>query len=545
MNTDKLVYVCLPFLFLVVIGNHEGMFYFHPPTTMTLSSLHYRRPLDFEQKQVHNLTITLQNMEYDGLLGLVIEHITVRVVARNEHVPKFTGDSNVLTVKENTPVGTSIERFNVTDLDSNDKLVFSLAQTPDNEFFHIDENTGELIVARSLDYEEIREIFLILVVEDGLYSSFKEISIKIQNENDNHPFFTKERYLLNVTETVMPGSPLLKMDVNDLDFDEVRLEITDGNEENLFGVAETNIIVKEKLVAGRKYVLKIVAYDKENLRSLNETLVKVDVIRDSSKYTTTRAPYLKVFREDFYDVLILESIKVGTVIHRFQPYSVSDLLTFRLKEIGNFQKSSFKITDEGSIVLSSKLDLREISTHYLVISACASNAKEICELCQVTINVKPDPNDWPRFQKKRYAASISESSKPGDLLQVLKMRGRLKTGVKFKVVDDVYHQTYLKKGKQNAKLYLNSTLNHTLQQTFQLSVVMYREPNDTIIVTIDRCTVEVQVLKAGLHGGNVVTVYSDQEDSFLNWKYLVLLVSLILILVLLLVVCVLLKQSKR
>jgi len=521
------------------------MFYFHPPTTMTLSSLYYRRPLDFELKKVHHLTITVRNTEYDGALGLVTKQITVRVVDQNEHIPKFIAHSNVMTVKENTPVGTSIEHFNATDLDSNQQLVFSLAQTPNNEFFRIDENTGELFVAGNLDYEKIREMFLIPVVEDGLYRSFKEIVIKIENENDNHPFFTKAKYLVNVTENVTPGSHLLKLDVTDLDLEDVygiHLEITNGNEENIFGVATTNLIVKEKLITGKEYTLKMRAYDKGGLRSSNEALVEVNVVRDPSRYTTTRAPYLKVFREDFYDVLLLESTKVGSVIHQFDVYDANEPLIFRLKEIGTFQKSSFQITNKGSIVLSSILDLRDLRTHYLVISACTNyNGKETCELCQVTIKIKEDPNDWPRFESKHYKASISELSEPGNLLTILRMRGRLKKGVKLKILDDVFNQTYIKKSKQNAKLYLNSTLNHTLQSLFRLTVVMYREPYHVI----DQCTVEVRVIKAGLHDGVVKISYDPEETGILRWKYLVLLVSLIMILVLLLIVCMLLKQAKR
>ena len=47
-------------------------------------------------------------MEYDGVLGVITEEITIQVVNKNIHMPIFQDHPKTFEIKENTPVGSLI-----------------------------------------------------------------------------------------------------------------------------------------------------------------------------------------------------------------------------------------------------------------------------------------------------------------------------------------------------------------------------------------------------------------------------------------------------
>ena len=109
-----------------------------------------KRPLDYEKQQTYNLTIKAQNSRYSGQLGAITQKITVTVVNRNEHAPKFHFDVQTVNIFEGTPIGENVTTCEAIDLDLHPEqdLTYSLLTTPNSELFHVAKHTGIVRVAK-------------------------------------------------------------------------------------------------------------------------------------------------------------------------------------------------------------------------------------------------------------------------------------------------------------------------------------------------------------------------------------------------------------
>lgn len=75
------------------------------------------RPLDFEERQLYNLTVRAKDRGSPSLTSLA--HLAVEVVDVNENLyaPRFKDFVTEASVKENAPVGTLVTRLTATDAD--------------------------------------------------------------------------------------------------------------------------------------------------------------------------------------------------------------------------------------------------------------------------------------------------------------------------------------------------------------------------------------------------------------------------------------------
>ncbi|XP_031138985.1 neural-cadherin-like isoform X2 [Sander lucioperca] len=140
-------------------------------------------------------------------------------VVAGARAPQFTNNSYAISIPENTPEG---QPFLVVFAISFQKqqISYSLLINP-SSLFSIRQETGEISLTRTLDYESDQRRYLLMVrasEEPGSLSTATEVQVLITDENDCVPEFLQSIYSVDgVPETVTTATSLLQVLATDCD----------------------------------------------------------------------------------------------------------------------------------------------------------------------------------------------------------------------------------------------------------------------------------------------------------------------------------------
>ncbi|XP_055849639.1 protein dachsous [Episyrphus balteatus] len=151
-----------------------------------------------------------------------IATIVIKITDVNDHAPEFhPGSCYRMSVPENSEAAV-IHTVVATDLDegANGEIVYSIIGGNLGNKFSIDMHTGEL-TARSLDREQHSRYSLQIQAQDRgtpiTYQGLCNISVSVEDQNDNDPRFEQTKYIANIPEDIAIGSSVLKVKANDAD----------------------------------------------------------------------------------------------------------------------------------------------------------------------------------------------------------------------------------------------------------------------------------------------------------------------------------------
>ncbi|XP_026898843.1 protocadherin gamma-A4 isoform X10 [Acinonyx jubatus] len=154
-----------------------------------------QRTLDREEVSEYNITVTSTD---HGTPPLSTEtHISLHVADINDNPPTFPHASYSAYIPENNPRGASILSMSAQDPDSieNARVTYSLAEDtlhgmPLSFYVSINSDTGVLYALCSFDYEQVRDLQLLVTASDSgdpPLSSNVSLSIFVLDQNDNSP----------------------------------------------------------------------------------------------------------------------------------------------------------------------------------------------------------------------------------------------------------------------------------------------------------------------------------------------------------------------
>ena len=180
------------------------------------------KSFDFESQQWHRLIFYAQ--DFDPIKPLQTSQIlTIHVLDENDNIPKFLHSFYHLKLNENNQENKFLTQIEAFDPDSgeNGRLTYEILSNETALPFYIDENTGMLYCAKSLDREKRdRYDFYVLARDHGYplnLSSKIHIRIDINDLNDHPPKFEKEKYEFSIEETSSPSKSIGFVRVYDLD----------------------------------------------------------------------------------------------------------------------------------------------------------------------------------------------------------------------------------------------------------------------------------------------------------------------------------------
>ncbi|XP_068725251.1 protocadherin-like protein isoform X1 [Montipora capricornis] len=197
-----------------------------------------RVKLDREEEDEYLLVVNATDGGNPALSGHV--EVKVKVTDANDHPPRFEERIFLASVFENADIDSPVMILKATDEDVgiNAQLRYSITQGAwddagnSGNMFHVVEDTGEIRVTRSLDFETKKEYKLEVMVRDSGSPSFSdtaEVTIAVQDFNDNPPVFSPVSYSGEVKENKDPEIFLLQVSASDSD--------TGSNKEFKFSIA--------------------------------------------------------------------------------------------------------------------------------------------------------------------------------------------------------------------------------------------------------------------------------------------------------------------
>ncbi|MBC6424874.1 MAG: cadherin repeat domain-containing protein [Ekhidna sp.] len=236
------------------------------------------KALNFETKDTYTLTIQVQDPEK---LTSNAE-VTVTVTDVNE-APMFASAKYTQDVPENTAVDGDVVTVSATDEDGGDMLNHTITAGNTGDVFAIDGNTGQITVAKALDFETKDTYILTVQVQDPeKLTSNAEVTVKVIDVNEA-PMFASAKYTQDVPENTAIDGDVVTVSATDKDGgDMLNHTITAGNTGDVFAIdGSTGQITVAKALTGKggiTYNLTVRATDNDNATPLSaEVMVTINV----------------------------------------------------------------------------------------------------------------------------------------------------------------------------------------------------------------------------------------------------------------------------
>ncbi|XP_073342621.1 protocadherin gamma-A11-like [Pagrus major] len=274
------------------------------------------RELDREEQQEVTLLLTAVDGGNPQRSGTAVIQITV--LDANDNAPVFSQAVYEASLPENSPVETVVVIVSATDADEgvNGKVTYEFSGISDvaKQIFSLNENTGEIIVAKNVDYEEETKYEMLIEGKDGYgLSSETKVVIDITDVNDNAPVIHINSLANPIPESVTPGTEVGIIHVQDADSEsnkQVRCSIQQGapfklvpSIKNYYSLVTTGQLDRE-LVSD--YNITIIATDEGSppLSSSKTVQLSVADINDNPP----------VFEEQSYSAYVSENNKPGSTL---------------------------------------------------------------------------------------------------------------------------------------------------------------------------------------------------------------------------------------
>ncbi|XP_068083906.1 fat-like cadherin-related tumor suppressor homolog [Anabrus simplex] len=289
----------------IVGGNEHRKFEMHPKTGV----ISIAEQLDYERAKDYFLSI----QAIDGGVPPLSNHATVNisVTDSNDNAPIFRQVSYNAKVREDAEIGHLVIQILATDLDSgeNGKVSYFIDRGDRQKHFSVDENTGHISVAGTLDREMVSSYVLEIHGRDSglpVLSSSVLVNIEILDANDNPPVFSQHNYTAIVQEDRPLHHFILKFVVTDADTypnaGPYTFDIRSGNEGTAFVLEQDGTLrtaAKLNHKQKDKYSLHIRVFDNGTPPLVSDTWVNIKVIEES-QYSPLITP-LEVSINSFMD----------------------------------------------------------------------------------------------------------------------------------------------------------------------------------------------------------------------------------------------------
>ena len=356
---------------------------------------------------VHELVVKAYDSGYLNLIGTV--RVMITIIDTNNNRPIFESNSYSNQISEEAPVNSKVLCVKATDGDFNIGSVVSYYLYDDTNTFKIDANTGEIMVAKPLDYEQVQRYTMHIEARDdlNLRSAINAtVTISIVDVNDNLPTFDMSLYTQNVSESTTPGSNILNLTAsdNDLTGNTLSYEIIANKDTSHFSLSGLTIKLSLSLdyEQQREFTFLVQARDSATKQLYGRSLVVIYVIDENDN--------VPVFNQNIYNVTISEAHLVNQLVVEV---SATDMdanspLGYTMNPSGSDGKFAISSTNNlGQITLAQTVDY-DIKNRYQF-SVTVSDGMRTSTV-QVYVYVTPVDKPEPTFNQTMYMISIYENT---------------------------------------------------------------------------------------------------------------------------------------
>eukprot|EP00095_Tigriopus_kingsejongensis_P008988 snap_masked-scaffold783_size97670-processed-gene-0.6 protein:Tk08988 transcript:snap_masked-scaffold783_size97670-processed-gene-0.6-mRNA-1 annotation:"PREDICTED: uncharacterized protein LOC100879829" len=404
--------------------------------------------LDYETRPVYQLEILARDRANFGQANTATAGILVKVQDIADQPPEFVSVPSVTRVSEDVPKFAEVLRVRAVDGDRDigNPIVYSIVSGP-SDIFAINPDTGIVYTQTALDRESPRSSngAFILGIEaseiGGVQepSVLTEVTIIIEDVNDEVPEFRSSNYLAEIGENAPKGSMASFLDSNAIpevfDHDQGTngtFELSIEGDGGIFEVTPKQGINEASFMIRVKDPTQL---DFERVKVINFSLVATEMVAENPHQSRASVTiHIRdvndnppVFNEESYRVEIPENIEPGATIAWIRAtdldsgvFGTSGIRYTRLSgplaqylnlnpQSGILTMASFDEDDENAF-LPSPFDRERTEVHYLTVEARDDEGHGNRNAAELTI-VLTDVNDNPpRFIEKSYQASLQENS---------------------------------------------------------------------------------------------------------------------------------------
>ncbi|XP_016305846.1 protocadherin-10-like [Sinocyclocheilus anshuiensis] len=365
---------------------------------------------------------------------LKLYQIEINILDVNDNSPSFSEKSQTLDIAESTLSGVRFSLHHATDADVG-KNSINTYKLSSNEYFSLAVHKGgdqsvsaELVLQKSLDREKQPVIQLTLTAVDGGTPSKTGTSlmiIKVLDNNDNTPVFSKPLYKTTVFENVAIGTTIAVL--NATDFDE------GSNSEIAYSfIKHVNNDRNIESFAINKISGEITVHGKLDHESNNAIEIRVQA-RD--KGSTPRVAHCKVLVEILDVNDNIPEISVTSLVNVVKEGSpkgtMVGLITVKDDDSGENGSVKLKITEplpfllqntyknKYSLVVDGPLDRESQSEYNVTITATDEGTPPLSSTSVITVHVSDVNDNAPRFPEPVINVYVKENSQIGAVIHTV------------------------------------------------------------------------------------------------------------------------------
>nr|XP_021400674.1 protocadherin Fat 3 isoform X2 [Lonchura striata domestica] len=332
-------------------------------------------------------------------------------------------------VSEDLPVGATILRIKAYDADSgfNGRVLYTISDGNVDSCFNIDMEMGILSVLMPLDREKTELYLLNITIYDlgnPQKSSWRLLTVTVEDANDNKPVFLQDSYSVNILESTGLGTEIIQVEARDKDLGsngEVTYSVLTDTHQFAINSSTGVVYVADQLdrEAKANYTLKIEARDRADSGHQQFSVVPLKVFLDDVNDCSP------AFIPSSYNVKVLEDLPVGTVIAWLETHDPDLGLGGQVRySLVNDYNGRFEIDKaSGAIRLNKELDYEKQQFYNLTVRAKDKGRPvSLSSLSFVEVEVV-DVNEnlyTPYFPDFAVVGSVKENSRIGtSVLQVV------------------------------------------------------------------------------------------------------------------------------
>ncbi|CAI9725797.1 protein dachsous-like [Octopus vulgaris] len=383
----------------IISGDKDGVFHINRSTGVITTT---SPSLDREIYSSYQLKIEADDNGRNYMSSTCIVQITV--VDKNDNTPVLPR-LKPLSIPEDTVVGSTISMVTANVADLNPNLSYNITST--DGMFNVDHLTGEVTLAKPLDYNKQKTYNSYVIVKNDVSNATVKLQINVLDTNNHAPEFSESSYQVSVKENAYVGKPIFTVTALDSDSGK-NADIT-----YKMDVQVPEFYINPK--TGTIHVNKTLTYNP------NKSFIQLVVVAEDGgtpRLSTVVGIYVQIF--PVYNTIpsfpqltyrhnVKENISRGTVLLDVKLPKSTSLTQNRIfyKIVQSEMQNVFSIgRRSGEIVLNSMLDREKIDDYSFTVMAMSGHQSS-------TVNVDilvDDINDQrPVFDQAIYHVVLNES----------------------------------------------------------------------------------------------------------------------------------------
>ncbi|XP_033646357.1 protocadherin Fat 4-like [Asterias rubens] len=340
-----------------------------------------------------------------------LANVHVDVGDENDNVPVFYPQTYLVTIQENEPENTFVERVTASDSDSGNygTLTYSIISGNAAGKFQIDGSTGEVTTTSGLDREEESSYTLVISAVDGGGQAAElnsEVYISVGDIQDNPPTFDESRYEFEILESAVSNALVGQVTASSQDLNaQITYTIFSGDPNGQFEINDINGEIRTSRDLDREttpsFELTIYASGK-NLFGRTTVDVEILDVNDNSPQ----------FLRSMDSTDVVENWEVG---RHFYHAEATDADSFPngivVYDIFTNPDDTFGINrTTGWLFLTRDLQGSTQDNYFVQIRASDLGTPRMTALLDLIITVRDVNNHSPEFAAQRFQTSISETT---------------------------------------------------------------------------------------------------------------------------------------